>query len=1025
MPDGEIQLAVTLSVDDVKRKSAQLRNEVGKIVGSADLSKLDKGAQTLLGTMDKLTSKAKLLEDELHRMETTKVANPIDEKYKQDLASAFSQYGKLLSNYKQLSQMANIGAGNTGDITTRLEKTKDALTVVHDKIMELYDLRQRLYDSGQGEVFLKDADPSKYEAVKNSLNEVNNQQSITIARFQQAGKEADNFGNRGSQAFSKMSAMAKPLSSAIGKVLSSMLNMAKTAGSKIVSAFKRVKNAISKAFNPKALLQSAKRLAAIALGAYSILGVFRKLKQYATEGLHNLVQFQSATNETNKAMTEFRTSMLYLKNAWAASFAPIINFVMPVLTSLIDKIAELGNAIARFVGALTGQAQVLNALKVNAGDYAKSLKGVGSSAKKATDRLAAFDDLNVLGKDNDGGGGGGGAYTPDPNEMFKYVDAFDSVDFTAIGEEFRDRLLEIFDIDWGPIKEKAHEIGTHIAEFLNGAFSDPALWTQGGRNIAEGLNTLGEFISGFLTTDSVDWGGNFALMINSFFESFDEDLFKSNLELLAQKLVDNINSFFSNLELTDEGILGDLTTMSEGITTALVTVIEGIDWAQIAESAYQIADAILAGIEEGLKSSDNPIIKGLGDVVGSIREALSSLTTIVAPILAVVGQLAETLLPIISTLLPPIASMIADLATTVMPLLSQSIGVVMPIIEELVNSVLPVLQTVIEALSPLLETFVSTFLPMFQEFLSEHIMPVLGKIIEFIQRLANHLAPLGEAIIALMGAALKPFYVLMGVVVDVVGALLDVIIPLIDPFIDLLVPIIDLMSLGFVPFTIVLQGVAAFITGVLVPVLQGLAYFIEAIIIPIVSAVTFALDILVAGLDVVMSAVQSLADTWYSSWSEMSDGFKSITNDIIAVAEGLANAVIKGINGAIDGINSLAIDIPDWVPEVGGNSVSFNLKKLSTISIPRLAQGAVIPPNKEFMAVLGDQKSGTNIEAPLDTIKQAVAEELSAQIGVMEQGFADVVNAINNKDLNIGDKQIGQANARYTARQNLIRGTSF
>ena len=77
------------------------------------------------------------------------------------------------------------------------------------------------------------------------------------------------------------------------------------------------------------------------------------------------------------------------------------------------------------------------------------------------------------------------------------------------------------------------------------------------------------------------------------------------------------------------------------------------------------------------------------------------------------------------------------------------------------------------------------------------------------------------------------------------------------------------------------------------------------------------------------------------------------------------------------------------------------------------------------MAVLGDQSHGTNIEAPLDTIKQAVAEELSAQIGVLENGFADVVAAINNKDLNIGDKQIGQANARYTARQNLIRGTSF
>jgi len=45
--------------------------------------------------------------------------------------------------------------------------------------------------------------------------------------------------------------------------------------------------------------------------------------------------------------------------------------------------------------------------------------------------------------------------------------------------------------------------------------------------------------------------------------------------------------------------------------------------------------------------------------------------------------------------------------------------------------------------------------------------------------------------------------------------------------------------------------------------------------------------------------------------------------------------------------------------------------------IPQLAHGAVIPPNKEFLAVLGDQKSGTNVEAPLSTIKQAVMEALA------------------------------------------------
>ena len=89
------------------------------------------------------------------------------------------------------------------------------------------------------------------------------------------------------------------------------------------------------------------------------------------------------------------------------------------------------------------------------------------------------------------------------------------------------------------------------------------------------------------------------------------------------------------------------------------------------------------------------------------------------------------------------------------------------------------------------------------------------------------------------------------------------------------------------------------------------------------------------------------------------------------------NAIIGLINGVISGINSISIDIPDWVPfGLGGKRLGFNIP-----TIPLLAQGAVIPPNAPFMAVLGDQRNGTNIEAPLDTIKQAMREVMGENDG--------------------------------------------
>lgn len=105
---------------------------------------------------------------------------------------------------------------------------------------------------------------------------------------------------------------------------------------------------------------------------------------------------------------------------------------------------------------------------------------------------------------------------------------------------------------------------------------------------------------------------------------------------------------------------------------------------------------------------------------------------------------------------------------------------------------------------------------------------------------------------------------------------------------------------------------------------------------------------------------------------------KGIVNGILIIVESFINNIIRGLNWLITKINSISLKVPDWVPAIGGKGWSPRLNQLSSITLPRLATGAVIPPNKEFLAVLGDQKSGTNIETPLatmvDAFKQAMAE---------------------------------------------------
>lgn len=99
----------------------------------------------------------------------------------------------------------------------------------------------------------------------------------------------------------------------------------------------------------------------------------------------------------------------------------------------------------------------------------------------------------------------------------------------------------------------------------------------------------------------------------------------------------------------------------------------------------------------------------------------------------------------------------------------------------------------------------------------------------------------------------------------------------------------------------------------------------------------------------------------------------------------------------------------------------------ATRSVPYLASGAVIPPNAPFMAVLGDQRRGTNIEAPLATIQEAVRVEMGDMISGMMAGFQALVEEQRAtrqtlESIEIGDTVIGEAANRYQKEQGIITG---
>lgn len=140
------------------------------------------------------------------------------------------------------------------------------------------------------------------------------------------------------------------------------------------------------------------------------------------------------------------------------------------------------------------------------------------------------------------------------------------------------------------------------------------------------------------------------------------------------------------------------------------------------------------------------------------------------------------------------------------------------------------------------------------------------------------------------------------------------------------------------------------------------------------------------------------------------------------------NAVIAVINKFISWLNNtLAFYVPPI--EIAGETIfsGGHIQLVNLSKIPMLAQGAVIPANAPFLAMLGDQRHGTNIEAPLSTIQEAVALVMEDQMSTMMAGF-EALLAENRllrevvEGIEIGDDVLGKAVNRYNVRLATMRG---
>ncbi len=849
--------------------------------------------------------------------------------------------------------------------------------------------------------------------MQNRLNTSMGAITSKVDEYNQKTTKSTSVTERLKSAFTRLGSAAK----------SAVSNLTKMVGSGITSGLKKLsagilgihKTANKSTYSMGSMIKNALVMGALYKG---ISGASSAIKS----GFENLAQYSGSTNNS---ISMLWSSLERLKNSLATAFAPILSIVAPILTRFINMISTAVSYVGAFVSALTGKSTYTKAVGVQK-DYAASLKDTASGASDAAketekaadaanDYLSPLDDINKFSEDSKSsssspsGSTGGGAGGIDPGSMFteapiesnikglaqKIKDLIKNEDFEGLGaflaEQLNAGMAKVKDaISW-------EKVGPQITYFVN-AFTttfnslvDNLDWDLLGRTIGTGVNTIVNTLDLLIT--GIDWknlGAKFAEGVNGLIDEVD---FYHLGELIGHKMMiwpSIVLGFVTNLDWgavgnqLGKGLNGVVNSISlSDIGAALGRAITGIFRTAIKFAAtfdwLALGSNIASGVNNAFANTDfATVAQGISKFVTGCIDTLQ--TFIAETDWHTVVNSIETFFANIDWL---------DIATKVINLLMSGFGTALGMALDLL---IDLGKNIIEGIkvglnmevadiwnwikAHIFQPFIDGFKNAFGIHSPSTVMRTMGQYI--MQGLLN-------GITDLVAIFKEKFNQLKTIAINKLNETKDSAVRKGSEMRESLSQIVESIrgkfSSGF-------QNIASTV-GSKVQEAKN-------------AAVQKAQDMLSS----LSGIVGNIQDRFHNGFQNLVSIVRNPINRVLGMINALLRAAQTMQNNFANALNSMNIQLPGWLQQLTGwSSVGFNVGYWSAPQVPYLAQGAVIPPNKEFMAVLGDQKNGNNIEAPESLIRKIVREEsgtgkgatynVNAQVGrktlftlVLEEGQA-------------------------------------
>lgn len=571
------------------------------------------------------------------------------------------------------------------------------------------------------------------------------------------------------------------------------------------------------------------------------------------------------------------------------------------------------------------------------------------------------------------------------------------------------KLLGTIAIDNSEAKEELDETTSKAGKVAEGLMKGAGVAAKFGAAVVTGTAAAGAALMGVATSsasaaDEVDkMSAKIGLSKEGFQEwkyvlgqnGMDISGLQMGMKTLVAQMDGAANGTASSIELFDKlgvsiydstGAIKNQEEMLKEVTLALASMENGTEKAALAtdllgrsgtemmpmlnNGAQGIIDLANRAHELGLIMSDEAVNAGvvLGDTLDDVKQSAAMVGT----------KLGTALFPVLQKLL--------DTVLKFMPQVQTMFERFSPVLIRLMDSVMPMLFSLVETVFPLAISLIETLLPSFIQ-ITEAILPVALEVIKML------LPPLIEIVQKL----LPPLVELLKPILDLLSPILKLLQPIIDLLLGIIEPLVTLIEGLLTPLISVISKVISV-------ALKPLQFAFENLSKVLTSTVNFAIQSIMDRVNAIKGVFSGIIQfvkgvftgNWKSAWEGVSKIFSSIAEGIANTFKTPINFIIELINKFLSGINK--IQIPDWVPGVGGKGLNIPL-------IPKLAKGgvlergqvgllegngaeAVVPleNNHKWISRVADDMSRNGMgNVGRETLIQAIIEAIRAVIPELQQ----------------------------------------